>query len=340
MRGDVWRSELKIATVAESPEMSSIGRCCSLYLRSLVAAGYSPRSIDAGRSDLAQFAAFCALREIVDVQAVTAAHVRAFVSGLVEGSLSPRKRPYARTSVARKLSTVRMFLGFCSREGWREGNPAHGVRAPRIPKRLPSVLTPVQIGEFLDAIDGEDPLTLRDRALFELIYSCGLRAQEVLDLAVQDIDVGRREARVRGKGRKVRVVPVGEDALLAVDRYVRMARPSLLAGPRPDDSATGANRRRDDHPDGPLFLSRRGRPLSPSDVRRRLERHLDRASVPEGTSPHTLRHSFATHLLEGGADLRSIQELLGHASLATTQVYTHVSAAHLRKAYRTAHPRA
>ncbi|MHB9148684.1 MAG: tyrosine recombinase XerC [Thermoleophilia bacterium] len=329
--------------------MSPIGRRCSLYLRSLLAAGYSPRSIEAGRSDLAQFADFCGSRGIEDVEAVTAAHIRAFVSGLADGSLSPHKRPYARTSVARKLSTVRMFLGFCSSEGWREGNPAHGVHAPRIPKRLPSVLTPTQIGDFLDGIDGEEPLMVRDRALFELIYSCGLRAQEVLDLAVQDIDVGRREARVKGKGRKVRVVPVGEDALSAVDRYLRMARPILLGRAQPDGSAgsdasaRSAHQRRDgqdERPSDPLFVSRRGRRLSPSDVRRRLERHLDRASVPEGTSPHTLRHSFATHLLEGGADLRSIQELLGHASLATTQVYTHVSAAHLRKAYRTAHPRA
>ena len=325
--------------------MSPIGRRCSLYLRSLVAAGYSPRSIEAGRSDLAQFAEFCASLGLEDVDGVTAAHVRAFVSGLVEGSLSPRKRPYARTSVARKLSTVRVFLAFCAREEWRDGNPAHGVRAPRIPKRLPSVLTPTQIGEFLDGIDGDEPLTLRDRALFELIYSCGLRAQEALDLTVQDIDVGRREARVKGKGRKVRVVPVGEDALSAVDRYLRVARPALLAarahaGASAAKTTKGAPRRSATQADAPLFLSRRGRPLSPSDVRRRLERYLDRASVPEGTSPHTLRHSFATHLLEGGADLRSIQELLGHASLATTQVYTHVSAAHLRKAYRTAHPRA
>jgi site-specific recombinase XerD len=326
--------------------MTLFSRRCSLYLRSLVAAGYSPRSIEAGRSDLAQFAEFAGSLGLEDVDTVTAAHVRAFVSGLVEGSLSPRKRPYARTSVARKLSTVRMFLAFCAREEWREGNPAHGVRAPRIPKRLPSVLTPTQIGEFLDAIDGDEPLTLRDRALFELIYSCGLRAQEALDLTVQDIDVGRREARVRGKGRKVRVVPVGEDALLAVDRYVRIARPGLLARAHaappaaPAAPAARITQRATDRVDEPLFVSRRGRPLSPSDVRRRLERHLDQASVPEGTSPHTLRHSFATHLLEGGADLRSIQELLGHASLATTQVYTHVSAAHLRKAYRTAHPRA
>ena len=208
------------------------------------------------------------------------------------------------------------------------------------------MLTPTQIGEFLDGIDGDEPLTLRDRALFELIYSCGLRAQEALDLTVQDIDVGRREARVKGKGRKVRVVPVGEDALSALDRYLRVARPGLLARARmgiPAAAAAAAPRstqRSADRVDEPLFVSRRGRPLSPSDVRRRLERHLDQASVPEGTSPHTLRHSFATHLLEGGADLRSIQELLGHASLRTTQVYTHVSAAHLRGAYRSAHPRA
>jgi site-specific recombinase XerD len=166
---------------------------------------------------------------------------------------------------------------------------------------------------------------VRDRALFELIYSSGLRCQEVLDLRLRDINLGSREIRVKGKGRKVRVIPVGEVALVALERYLREVRSGLVKDALQEDH---------------IFLSRSGRPLSSSDVQRRLARYLARAGAPRGTSPHTLRHSFATHLLEGGADLRVIQEMLGHSSLRTTQVYTHVSAAHLRRAYRKAHPRA
>ena len=175
------------------------------------------------------------------------------------------------------------------------------------------------------SIKGTDALEMRDRALFELIYSSGLRCQEALDLQVRDISFSSCEVRAKGKGRKVRVVPVGALALGALERYLREGRTQLVSG--------GAQ---EEH----VFVSRTGRPLSSSDVQRRLARYLAQAGIPAGTSPHTLRHSFATHLLEGGADLRSIQELLGHSSLRTTQVYAHVSAAHLRKAYRRAHPRA
>lgn len=316
---------------------NDLERATVSYIRSLVAAGYSEQSVKAARSDLRQFVAFGGSQAVSAPSGVSLSHVRSFVAGLADGRLSPQGRPYARTSVARKLSTLRRFLAHCVKEGLLETSPAQGVRAPRKPRRLPHVLTPTEIGALLDGISGDDPLTVRDRALFELIYSCGLRAQEVLDLAVQDVDAERREARVRGKGRKVRIVPVGDEARSAVDRYLRTARPALIraaaGGDSPGHIVNGETR-------GTLFLSRRGRPLSPSDVRRRLLKHLSRAGLSEGTSPHTLRHSFATHLLEGGADLRSIQEMLGHASLATTQVYTHVSVAHLRRAYRRAHPRA
>lgn len=319
----------------ETARDTELDRAVGSYVRSLLAAGYSERSVEAARSDLRQFVTFCRDRTVADPAGISYALVRSFVTGLADGGLSPQGRPYARSSIARKLSTLRRFLAHCVKEALLETSPANGVRAPRRPRRLPQVLTPTEVGALLDGIVGDDPLTVRDRALFELIYSCGLRAQEVLDLRVGDVDAERREARVRGKGRKVRIVPIGDEARAAVDHYLRMARPELALSSTGavEVSAPGGAR-------SALFLSRRGRPLSPSDVRRRLFKHLSRAGLPEGTSPHTLRHSFATHLLEGGADLRSIQELLGHASLATTQVYTHVSVAHLRQAYRRAHPRA
>jgi site-specific recombinase XerD len=200
-----------------------------------------------------------------------------------------------------------------------------GVSSPKLPKRLPQVLTPEQVDGLLESMKATNALEMRDRALFELIYSSGLRCQEALDLQVRDISFSSCEVRAKGKGRKVRVVPVGALALGALERYLREGRTRLVA-----------NGAQEEH----LFLSRTGRPLSSSDVQRRLARYLAQAGAPAGTSPHTLRHSFATHMLEGGADLRSIQELLGHSSLRTTQVYAHVSAAHLRKAYRRAHPRA
>jgi integrase/recombinase XerC len=314
------------------------------FVRRLIAADYSPQTIKASLVDLRQFGAFLARRGIERVDGIGRADVRAFAAALADpaprahggggvdgadGRASDEAagiRPCARSTVARKLSVVRGFLHFCEDEGLIETSPAAGLASPKTPRRLPQVLTPEQTALLMDAIAGTKPLALRDRALFELIYSSGLRCQEVLDLKLRDVSRESCEVRVRGKGRKVRVVPVGEVALTTLDRYLREGRCILAPGaPGPED---------------PVFVSRTGRPLSSSDVRRRLARHLARAGVPAGTSPHTLRHSFATHLLEGGADLRTIQELLGHASLRTTQVYTHVSAAHLRKTYRKAHPRA
>lgn len=310
------------------------------FLRGLIAADYSLRTIRASSIDVEQFALFLARYGVERPGEITRQHVSDFAAELAEsggdengtwaaGKISERagrpKRPYARSSIARKLSVVRKFLEFCQDNALTDANPGAGVGSPKVPRRLPQVLTPEQAAGLLDAIGVEKPLEVRDRALFELVYSSGLRCQEVLDLRLRDVNVGSREVRVKGKGRKVRVIPIGEVALEALERYLGEGRPRLLKDPGQDDH---------------VFLSRTGRPLSSSDVQRRLSRYLAKAGVPQGTSPHTLRHSFATHLLEGGADLRVIQEMLGHSSLRTTQVYTHVSAAHLRKAYRKAHPRA
>jgi integrase/recombinase XerC len=300
-------------------------RALVLYLRSLVAADYSPRTIAASRRDLTQLFAALVADGVVRPEQVTRAHLRAFAAVLV-GQGPGSGKVYARSTVARKLSIVRRFFLFCQEEGMAESNPALGLPSPKQPRRLPQVLTREELARLLDAVEGEEALDTRDRALLELLYSSGLRSQEVLDLRIRDLDVVAREIRVRGKGRKVRIVPVGQVAVTALEHYLRDVRPTLV---RDADRAADV-----------VFLSRNGLPLSPSDVRRRLLKHLRVVGAAAGISPHTLRHSFATHLLEGGADLRSIQELLGHASLRTTQVYTHVSPTHLRVAYRRAHPRA
>lgn len=326
---------------------ADLERAVVAYLRGLVAADYSPRTIKASEADLRQFTIFLTGLGVRQVHDIRPEHIGAFVEALAEGQLgldtrpgsarfepsvegdeparrSVPRRPAARSTIARKLSVIRSFLRFCEDNGLIETSPAAGIASPKLPKRLPQVVSPEQMDVLLGSIGAQGPLELRDRALFELIYSSGLRCQEALDLRLRDVSPASRELRVRGKGRKVRVVPVGEVALAALDRYLDEGRSRLV---KTDE---------EDH----LFVSRRGRPLSSSDVQRRLVRYLRAAGIPAGTSPHTLRHSFATHLLEGGADMRAIQELLGHSSLRTTQVYTHVSAAHLRRAYRKAHPRA
>jgi site-specific recombinase XerD len=313
------------------------------FVRGLIAADYSARTIDASYRDLHQFTGFLAGRDVERLDQVVRADVAAFAAALADpggrpvvgpdvpsgpSTAEPRRaadRPYERSTVARKLSVVRTFLRFCEDNGLVDASPATGVSSPKLPRRLPQVLNPEQTAGLLESMTGSNPLELRDRALFELIYSSGLRCQEALDLKLRDVSFDSCEIRAKGKGRKVRVVPVGAPALDALDRYLREGRTRLAT-----------ENGQEEH----VFLSRTGRPLSSSDVQRRLARYLAQAGAPIGTSPHTLRHSFATHLLEGGADLRVIQELLGHASLRTTQVYAHVSAAHLRKTYRRAHPRA
>jgi site-specific recombinase XerD len=210
------------------------------------------------------------------------------------------------------------------RAGEATQNPAALLPSPKRGSRLPRVLGPDEISRLLDRIPASGPLEVRDRALFEVAYACGLRAEEIVNLDTDGLDFDSESVRVTGKGRRTRIVPMGEPAQRALRRYLETARPALAAN-RAEQA---------------LFLSRRGRRLSPSDVRRRLERWLREAAVAGRVSPHTLRHSFATHLLEGGADLRSIQELLGHASVSTTQVYTRVEPGRLRREYARSHPRA
>lgn len=234
-------------------------------------------------------------------------------------------RALSRPTVARKLAAIRSFYGHMVERDRIDQNPADLVPSPRRPRGLPRALRVDEVAQLLDRIPARTPLEIRDRALFELAYSCGLRCEEIVNLDVDSVDFDAEELRVLGKGSKTRLVPIGEPAQAALEHYLATARPSLGK----DRAAEPA-----------LFLSKSGRRLSASDVRRRLTLWLRTASLAGKISPHVLRHSFATHLLEGGADLRTIQELLGHASLSTTQLYTRVESGRLRRQYARSHPRA
>ncbi|MFZ1154302.1 MAG: tyrosine recombinase [Solirubrobacteraceae bacterium] len=243
--------------------------------------------------------------------------VRRYVARLSEQNLSA-------TTTARKLAAIRALFRSQREHGEIEQSPADLLATPRRASHLPRVLKAPEVARLLDSIPADGPLQMRDRALFELAYACGLRAEEIVSLNTSHVDYDAEQLRVEGKGSKTRFVPAGEVALSAVRVYLERARPALLGN--------------DEQP--ALFLSRSGRRLGTSDVRRRLRAWTTRAGMPAGVSPHALRHSFATHLLDGGADLRSIQELLGHSSISTTQVYTRVESARLRSAYARSHPRA
>lgn len=240
------------------------------------------------------------------------------------------ERGASRSTVARKLAAIRSFYRRQLERGIVDASPADLVASPKRESRLPRVLKPREASALVESVPTGDPLAVRDRAIFELAYAGGLRAEELVNLDVADLDPDAEELRVTGKGGRTRVIPAGEPAWRALEGYLERGRPALAAG---DGRAEPA-----------LFLSKSGRRLSTSDVRRRLARWVRRAGLPPdfpvGVSPHALRHSFATHLLEGGADLRAIQELLGHATISTTQTYTRVDHGRLRRQYRGAHPRA
>jgi len=230
----------------------------------------------------------------------------------------------APASVARKLAAIRGLFDFLVRSERLGQNPADLVSSPKREDNLPRVLSAEQMRTLLEQIPARTSLELRDRAMLELAYSCGLRCEEIVNLDTGSLDFETERLRVLGKGSKERLLPVGEPAQQALRRYAERGRPALA----------------DDRREAALFLSKSGRRLSNSDVTRRLALWIREAAIGAGVSPHSLRHSFATHLLEGGADLRTIQELLGHASISTTQVYTRVDAARLREAYAATHPRA
>ncbi len=285
--------------------------------------GLSKNTLEAYRRDLTRYGAYLTARNLADATRVDEETVAEFVSDLSASEYSDGQR-YRPSSVARTLAAVRSFHRFLLREGDTPVDPAEAVSRPKVPRNLPRPLDVVDVEAMLGAVSGGDVAGMRNRAILETLYGAGLRISELINLDVDDVDVEEGSVRVLGKGSKERVVPLGKYALAAVSAYLTRVRP-VLAG-----SQSGAA----------LFLNQRGGRLTRQGVTKILKAAADRAGVSKRVTPHSFRHSFATHLLEGGADVRVVQELLGHATLTTTQVYTLVSGQRLRSEYDKAHPRA
>jgi integrase/recombinase XerD len=302
-----------------------IARDAERYLDHLtVERGLSDHTLSAYRRDLRRYVAFLSTRDVSRADAVEESAVRSFVASLSASTHGPQERPYRATSVARALSAVRSFHRFLVREGVTEKDPAAAVPQPRLPRSLPHPIPVDELRRLLDAPDAETPAGLRDRAILELLYGSGLRISELTGLDVDDLELDAGSLRVLGKGGKEREVPLGSFAREAAAAYLTRGRPAL---------ASAASR-------GALFLNARGGRLSRQSCARLLGRYVRAAGIERRVTLHSLRHSFATHLLEGGADVRVVQELLGHASVATTQIYTLVTSQHLREVYERSHPRA
>lgn len=297
------------------------------FLRSLRARDTSPHTQRAYATGVSRYLGWLAGHPEVgrDWRDPSRRQMRSFLAELDADGLSRR-------SVGSRLASLRSFYRFCRRQGWVAGDPWSAVSTPRQTRRLPQVLEVAEVERVLDTVElirqrQDDPLVLRDRAIVEMAYAAGLRISELAEARLSDVDLRRGEVRVVGKGRKERVGMLGAPAIDALQAYLEVGRPYLRR------STSGAD-------PGVLFLNASGGPLTVRGLRYRIDRLFRAAGVRQGASPHTLRHSFASHLLDGGADLRVVQELLGHASLATTQIYTHVSVGRLRSSYAAAHPRA
>ena len=284
----------------------------------------SINTVEAYRDDLDSFFTFLTddyftiQRDRLDLETIDHLTVRSYLAHLA-------RRKLKRSSIARHLSAVRSFFKFLIREGVVGANPARNVTTPKREKHLPRVLQTAEVATLLEQPDASSPLGLRDRAWLEVLYASGLRVSELVGIDLDDFELRSRLLKVRGKGAKERIVPFGKKAADAIRAY--LAERGKLVGDRHDDEQ-------------PLFVNYRGDRITARSVRRLLERYVRDAALRSGISPHTLRHSFATHLLNAGADLRAIQELLGHVSLSTTQKYTHLADSQLIEVYKKAHPRA
>jgi integrase/recombinase XerD len=279
--------------------------------------GVSPRTLEAYRRDIERMAAFLESRGVGRVGDATSHDLREYVYHLKDRGLQP-------SSIRRNLSAVRTYFAFLLAEGLVVTDPTERVELPRAWRRLPGVLSVAEVERLLDAPDPAERLYWRDKSLLEVAYASGVRVSELIALKVRDLDLVEGLATVLGKGSKERLVPIGRSAARALAVYLREIRPLLVRGDT----------------EGTVFLNHRGGPLSRMGVWSILRKHVRRAGIRKRVTPHTLRHSFATHLLEGGADLAAVQEMLGHADIATTQIYTHVEREYLRDVHRKFHPRA
>jgi integrase/recombinase XerC len=314
-----------------------ISKYASKFLSSLqYQRGFSEHTLKSYRCDLEQFTAFLANpdRPLVSSageassETVEAEEIDNRIRGVDVITLrrfmaAMREQNYSRATVARKLATLRSFYKFLVRGGHMTDSPVTAIRTPRQQRRLPKFLEPADIERLLEAPSGDDLLSLRDRAILETLYSTGMRVSELCQLNIDDLSGADDCLRVRGKGKKERLAPLGSYALRAIERYldVRRRQPAPAGDPA-------------------LFVNRHGRRLNQRSVRRKLEKYLRQVGIDANVTPHTLRHPFATHMLNRGADLRSVQELLGHSSLSTTQIYTHVTMRRMKDVYDLAHPHA
>ena len=278
--------------------------------------GASPRTLEAYGRDLERMTVWCTVKGVATPSALTPALLRDFVYHLKDIGLSP-------SSIRRSVSATRTYFKFMIGEGQMQSDPSERLETPRKWRTLPEVLSVDEVAKLLASISLDEPLVFRDRAMLELAYGAGLRVSEWIDLGTQDLMLDDGVLRVFGKGSKERLVPIGRSAIGAVGMYLRELRPRLERG----------------EGKGRLFLNARGKPLSRMGAWKILRKYVGLAGIEKHVSPHTLRHSFATHLLEGGADLRAVQEMLGHADISTTQIYTHVDREYLRSVHKQYHPR-
>jgi integrase/recombinase XerD len=311
-----------MATIETSPAESRFEHLVLDFLAYLeFERGLSRNTLEAYRSDLLQFGRFLGARDVSALDA-RPVEVADFLTRLATGDAE--HRPASPATIHRKSACLRSFYRHLRREGLRESDPTASLSAPRRSRKLPQVLTRGEVDRLLSQPRGTDPHALRDRALLELMYASGLRASEAIGLQLGDVDLEERVVRARGKGSKERIVPLGQAAARAIRIYLERGRPALVK----------------ERPEPHLFVNFRGGQLTRQGLYKIVRRHATTAGLADRMSPHTLRHTFATHLLAGGCDLRSVQEMLGHADVATTQLYTHLSSERLKDVYFKAHPRA
>ena len=277
----------------------------------------SLNTIDAYKRDLKNYVSYLEAKGLSNLKAIKQKHIRGFIRELSDAHLAP-------ASISRVFSSIRSYHSFLNAELWVENNPSQLLEAPKLPRKLPEVLTVQEVDDILDAVDEAAPLARRDLALLEILYSTGLRVSEVCHLNLTGMLLKNEMVRVSGKGNKERLVPIGKSAMERLNDYLRFERSGLA---------------RKLETKGIVFLSRNGRPLTRMTVYNILKKWSQTAGITKKVSPHTLRHSFATHLLEGGADLRFVQALLGHTDISTTQIYTHLDKHTLKEVYKTHHPR-